>query len=147
MKTTARIFVSFISAAGLTLWTGWWYAIHYAGVSIDAEAIRRGLADVNVNTLKNPLFGAGLVATILLTLGFYRLLRIRTFIIVGRFASSLLFAILFTAAIDPQLVISLWTHDVYTEDGLVWLDVLSLAASAFFALWLLRKITRVLFSV
>ena len=144
MKTTARIFVSFISAAGLTLWAGWWYAIHYARTPIDAGAIRRGLTDADVKTL--TLFGAGLLATVLLTVGFYRLIRMKTFIIVGRFVLSLLFAVLFTAAIDPQLVISLWTHGVYTEDGLVWLDVLSLTASAFFALWLSRKITRRLFS-
>jgi hypothetical protein len=134
-----RIFLSIIAAAAMTLSLGWWIVVHY-GRTI-------GLTDANVKTFRNPLFGAGVVSTILLTFGFYRLLRIKTLIIVARFALSLLFALAFTAAIDPAIVISLWKHSVYTEDGLMWVDVLSLTASAFFALWLSRKIARRLFSI
>jgi hypothetical protein len=139
MRTMTKILVSIIAAAAMTLSLGWWSVVHY-GRTI-------GLTDANIKTFRNPLFGAGVVGTILLTFGFYRLLRIKTFIIVARFALSLLFALAFTAAIDPAIVISLWKHSVYTEDGLVWVDVLSLTASAFFALWLSRKIARRLFSI
>ena len=139
MRTMTKILVSIIAAAAMTVSLGWWCVVHY-GRTI-------GLTDANVKTFRNPLFGAGVVGTILLTFGFYRLLRIKTLIIVARFALSLLFALAFTAAIDPQIVISLWKHSVYTEDGLVWVDVLSLTASAFFALWLSRKIARRLFSI
>ena len=134
-----RILVSIIAAAAITLSLGWWCVLRYGR--------KIGLTDVNVNTFRNPLFGAGVVGTVLLTFGFYRLLRLKTCIIVARFVLSLLFALDFTAAIDPQIVISLWKHSAYTEDGLMWVDMLSLTASAFFALWLSRKIARHLFSI